>query len=441
MRCFECGKENPKGAAFCGQCGAKLQSPPADSREVVSAVVTRPSKPLVVEPEAASSHITNRRKYSIGIVTVVVAVIALGTFGLFRMRQHQGHVATGENGVTSSEQTALRYNLTDLTLLANLDKVNGINNEGEILGTQYDQPGCHGIIWRDGQKTDLGTYPGFVDTHPLDINDAGQVLCIGGTREPHNINRTIQWFVWQERRTTAIGEPQSFIGPNEVMVAINSKGQVIGNTNPSNNPMSDTRDDGKHSFGFLWDKGQKTMLGDLGGGTSVATGINASCQVVGVSLNQSKEVHGFLWQNGKMSDLGPVGEHGGISINDKGDIVGDSPFDRVHSSHAFLLQSGRKTNLQTLNALDNALDYNSADSINNNGDIVGSSSGVLAIGHGSEQHAVIWKNGHLYDLNDCIASKTSWILTAATKINDKGQIFAEGDNAARNSHWFLLTPQ
>jgi probable HAF family extracellular repeat protein len=46
-----------------------------------------------------------------------------------------------------------------------------------------------------------------------------------------------------------------------------------------------------------------TDLGTLGGGYSVAFGINARGQVAGMSRIGSGERHAFLWQNGRIRDL------------------------------------------------------------------------------------------------------------------------------------------
>lgn len=417
MNCSSCGKNNPKGAAFCGQCGTKFEA-------------LASNKPPVTQTDTQPSPVANRRQPSITIAIVVAAVIVLGVLGFLVTRRNESRVATSGVGVTSSEHTALHYNLTDLTSLANMSTTNiyrlraGINNQGQIIGIS-----ARGGLYRDGKVTDIGTYPGFVDTYPVAINDAGQVLCQGETEVPDFENTTRQSFVWQDGHITAIGVSQNIMSADG-LVAINSKGQIIGN------PLQDAMGVPGHEDGFIWDKGQKTSLGDLGGGVSTATSINNVGQVVGTSLNQMKDTHGFLWQDGKMSDLGAFDKGRCNSINDKGDIVGSAAADGQLFSHALLIHNGRFTNLEALGSGSAAL------SINNNGQIAGVSS---TGGPSSLRHAVIWENGHIHDLNDCLTTKSFWTLTAATKINDRGQLLAEGtdkpDDNSKPSHLFLLTPQ
>jgi len=47
----------------------------------------------------------------------------------------------------------------------------------------------------------------------------------------------------------------------------------------------------------------------------------------------------------------------------------------------------------------------------------------------------MWVNGKVIDLNTFVPSGSTWVLTGATAINDKGQITGVGNNGA-----FLLTP-
>jgi probable HAF family extracellular repeat protein len=93
---------------------------------------------------------------------------------------------------------------------------------------------------------------------------------------------------------------------------------------------SDTHPSGQF-HAFLWEAGTGMQdLGTLGGGQSVARGINARGQVVGHSFTSAFELRAFLWEAGTgMQDLGILGdseirESDAFGINARGQVVGYS---------------------------------------------------------------------------------------------------------------------
>ena len=157
-----------------------------------------------------------------------------------------------------------------------------------------------------------------------------------------------------------------------------------------------------------------TDLGSLGGGSTGATDINDSTQVVGWSTTgNGYEVHAFLWQDDVMTDLGTLGgpRSEALAINDHGDIVGFSStsYDPISESHAFLWSNGEMIDLGTLGGSGSR-----ANDINNAGQIVGSSSWSST---DWRPHAFLWEGGTMIDIGDY-----EGVSTWAIAINNTGQI-------------------
>jgi probable HAF family extracellular repeat protein len=156
--------------------------------------------------------------------------------------------------------------------------------------------------------------------------------------------------------------------------------------------------------------------------------------VVGQSFTTSGVQHAFLYSgSGPMQDLGTLGgESAAFGVNDSGQVVGMA---YVYASsgpwHAFLCSSsGQMQNLGTLGG-----SYSWASGINDSGQVVG----YASVSSGSN-HAFLYANGQLQDLNSLISSASGWTLGSASAINDAGQIVAEAENSVSYSIAVLLTP-
>ncbi len=162
---------------------------------------------------------------------------------------------------------------------------------------------------------------------------------------------------------------------------------------------------------------QAITLGHLGGGYSVAFGVNEQGTVVGGSANAQGVVRAFVWQNGVMTDLGTLPGHQGsqaYSINNFDVIVGESETG-VNDESAVLWRKDLNgdwqiENLGTLGGLEAV-----ALRISDGGEIVGYSQ----VENGGT-HAFRWSDGAMSDLGTLTYTGAS-AYSSAQGINDAGQ--------------------
>lgn len=140
------------------------------------------------------------------------------------------------------------------------------------------------------------------------------------------------YFLWEEYRgITLIDLPET-----AVIVVLNNASQIAGNYTDSSGT----------DRGFIWDQCCGFFdIGTLGGSFTRVYDMNDRGQIVGESqssnislVDEGKEQHAFLWQCGCMRDLGAlVGDLGVLgdrsvatSINNLGQIVGTSNYLMAH---------------------------------------------------------------------------------------------------------------
>src|SRR5205814_308414 len=118
-----------------------------------------------------------------------------------------------------------------------------------------------------------------------------------------------------------------------------------------------------------------------------------------------------------------------IAVNDANQVIGSSyPANNSYQSQGFIYSGGSMT------ALSLGGSYSYAYAINASGQVVGYSDRP---GYG--QHAFVYSNGVVQDLNDLVAS-SGWTLYAAIDINDAGQIIGQGYQSNLGYGSFLYTP-
>jgi len=253
--------------------------------------------------------------------------------------------------------------LTQLpTLGGNNGFANQVNNQGEVGGVAENttpdstcQECVEGVcffqvlqtkpvLWKEGHIQELPTLPGDPDGIGLVINDNSQIAgtsgrCIGSA------NEALHAVIWQNSVGTDLGNLGGTT--NNHPQYINNPGQIVGF---SNLPGDTT------THAFLWQKGVMTDLGTLPGDfASFGEAINDVGEVGGDSCDINFNCRAFIWEGGQMTDLNtliPVGSPlfllDVLSINSRGEIVGDALELSTGEAHAYLatpIQGGATTEI------------------------------------------------------------------------------------------------
>lgn len=209
---------------------------------------------------------------------------------------------------------AQQYKSTSLgTLGGNYSVAFAINSHGQATGESLAGNGeVHAFFWtKSGGMQDLGTLGGDYSTGQA-INDSGQI--VGGSRPAGSaVQHAFRWT--QAGGMQDLGSPQ---GGDAYASLINNSGQVAG---VSNSP------DGSSQHAFYWSAATGTVdLGTLGGANSGAWGFNELGQIVGRSDLPDGSYHAFVWSAATgMQDLGTLDadpDSWAWAINNNGQIVG-----------------------------------------------------------------------------------------------------------------------
>jgi probable HAF family extracellular repeat protein len=334
---------------------------------------------------------------------------------------------------------APRYVATDLGDLGGGEAVAAsINDSGQVAGTSWlpgHTPGgaCgerRAFLWENGVIAALPSLPGTRFGFATDINDLGDVsgndnvyvpdpACTGGCFPGFCEAQTP--VLRSDGVAIDLSEPAPTPWYAGVAFDVNNARQVVGWSRRGDltNPRT--------WHGFLWEDGTRSDLDSRADYWSIGTAINDSGLVVGYAQGPGVESFGFAWSGGTLTPLPALQaadrNSGTNDVNASGDAVGWSGPSTFVASAVFYPASGGVVDLGSLGGT-----QNSAYAMNDNGDAVGYSS----TGGDQERHAVLWRSGQIYDLNDLIPAGTGWELVAAVGINTGGAIVGYG---CRDSLW------
>jgi uncharacterized membrane protein len=286
-----------------------------------------------------------------------------------------------------------------------------INNAGVVVGTYPIGTGginTGSFINRGSGVVNLGTLGG-TSSQVVAINDKGQVL---------------------GNRITASGQQRGFIyyhgvrrdltstpGLQLTYADINNAGYTLAlgfiGTDPGPTSLRS----------FLRDpSGRLRNIGTLPGEPAVtqAEALNNRNQITGESgpfISPDPPLRAFLWTRGVMRDLGDFGftPNYGLGINDHGQVTGYASVPTgFHNQVAFIYSHGRLIDIDRRPPT--ADRFSLGEAINNLGHVVGSSNHLGGF---------VYRGRRMESLNALINPKLGWNIQFPRAINDKGQIAAD----------------
>jgi len=260
-----------------------------------------------------------------------------------------------------------------------------------------------------GEVIDLGTLGGPERNGcAFAISDRGEAA--GYTDKSDGI---VHAFLYSNRVMTDL---ETLGGGWSMARGINNLGQVVG--------YADTAEGLQRAF--LYSGGHMINLGIIGDRwcSSIAYGINDNGQIVGETCTPEEDRRAFLYENGRMIDLGTLGgrQNFAYGLNIHGQVVGSA---QVPSGdwHAFLWTP--ETGMRDLGTLGGPNSV--ARAINSEGVIVGNADNPEGY-----YRAFLYKNGVMTDLGT-LGGNTS----VATAINDRGQVAGFGARPGEVDFFFL----
>ena len=317
-----------------------------------------------------------------------------------------------------------QYTLTDLGVLPGTASsyAAAINDSGQVVGTSSPSGPSQAFLYSGGNLQDLGG--GGTSNYATGINASGQV--VGYSVSPG----VVKAFLYSNGARQDLGAISS---PGVIGVStagINASGQVAGTL------VAADRSVGFYTYAFLYQNGTpQNLLGSPPAESTSANAINSRGDVVGNTMpTHSPAANGFLYSNGVPISLSFGYSSSANAINDSGQAVGTASTGgayRGEDDRAFIYSNGTMTILGTLGGVSDA------HGINDLGQVVGNS----ALNDPTKPtHGFLYMQGTMYDLNALLIDSSGYVLTDAVAINAGGQIAADAITPSGQEHAVLLTP-
>ncbi|HEX2092746.1 MAG TPA: hypothetical protein VHG28_10105 [Longimicrobiaceae bacterium] len=236
-----------------------------------------------------------------------------------------------------------------------------INNKGEIVGGSTPAGAQNRVAYIRSPSGEFRAI-GPLDTYSFgwDVNESSVV--VGSV----NLNGGTQAFRWSADRGMTVLPDLG--GGFTSASGINDRGEIVGTSNL-----------GGPSLPVAWSAtGQLRQLATLGRPYGYAHDINNQGQIAGISADSLGRLRAVLWHtDGRVEDLGTLGgaESMAIAINDHGEVVGSS---QTASGEWRAFFWSRASGMLDLGKLPEAT-YSSAMGINERGQVVGWSGGWVTL--------------------------------------------------------------